>query len=252
MKNLALGLCLFFAFSMMFMTSAVSAEESLSVETLNYDFDLEEDFDEGSEKIQLKDHLEGFNRPMDRFNRWFLNRVGAPIASVYTKIPAKGRGCVTNFFSNLKSPLHIVNLTFQAKFKKAGKELGRFALNSTVGLAGLVDVAESELEWSSSKEDFGQTLGHYGVGSGPYLHFPFMGPTTVRDFLSSPFDWGFEMDRYFFPHNLGYNWATSGLKVVNGMPFLVNQVKSVEKDAIDPYTFIRDAYLQMREAQVRQ
>jgi phospholipid-binding lipoprotein MlaA len=113
-------------------------------------------------------------------------------------------------------------------------------------------VAESELEWSVSKEDFGQTLGHYGVGSGPYVHLPFMGPTTVRDFLSRPFDWSFEIDRYFFPHNLGYNWAASGLKTVNGMPFLVNQVKSVEKDAIDPYTFIRDASLQMREAQVRQ
>jgi phospholipid-binding lipoprotein MlaA len=236
----------------MFSGLSVHSAEPLSVETLNYDFELEDDFDKEMEVKSASDPLQRFNRPMDRFNRWFLKKVGTPIVKVYTKIPAKGRGCVGNFFANLKSPLHVVNLTLQTKFKKAGKELGRFALNSTVGLAGLIDVAESELEWTASKEDFGQTLGHYGLGSGPYVHLPFMGPTTVRDVLSRPFNWPFEIDRYFFPHNLGYNWAASGLNVVNGMPFLVNQVKSVEKDAIDPYTFIRDASLQMREAQVRQ
>jgi phospholipid-binding lipoprotein MlaA len=231
--------------------SELFSAETLSVETLNYDFELEEDFDEEVQKPKRKDHFEKFNRPMDRFNRWFLRTVGTRVVRVYTKIPAKGRGCVSNFFANLKSPVNIVNLTLQTKFKKAGKELGRFGLNSTVGLVGLMDVAQSELGWSASKEDFGQTLGHYGVGSGPYIQLPFMGPTTLRDFLATPLDWSFEIDRYFFPNNLEYRWATSGLEVVNGMPFLVNQVKSVEKDAIDPYTFIRDAFLQMREAQVR-
>jgi phospholipid-binding lipoprotein MlaA len=246
-----LGLCFLLSSfqGFQFQGFQLGASSKVSVEDMNFDFEFDEE-DEAPAQ-QFYDPFEKVNRKFDGFNRWLAKKVMAPVARQYVKIPAKGRKSVGNFFSNLKSPLHMVNLGFQGKFDKAGCELGRFLVNSTVGLVGLFDIADSQLGLKQNKEDFGQTLGHYGVKAGPYVHLPMMGPTTLRDFLSSPFDWGLEGDRYLFPNTTWAQVGLSTLEVVNQTPSIVNRLKGVEKDAIDPYTMIRDGYLQMREAQVR-
>lgn len=216
---------------------------------MNFDFSMEE------ESVDVAparpDPFVWWNRPVSKMNRWLLSRLMAPVVSVVEKVPSGMRQGVTNVSQNLSMPLQAVNLLLQGKFKDSGRSVMRFALNSTVGCLGMADVADSEFGLKAYKEDFGQTFGFHGVPSGPYVEMPFFGPTTVRDLLARPLDWPFQGDRYLFPHNPELRWAWSMSEFGVGLPFLHHQVKSVEKDAIDPYTFVRDAFLQMREAQVK-
>ncbi|MCH9740886.1 MAG: VacJ family lipoprotein, partial [Epsilonproteobacteria bacterium] len=157
----------------------------------SFEDEFESEFEE--EKHEVSDPLVGYNRAMTAFNdrvyRYALN----PAAKGYAfMVPQPARVGVSNFFSNLKFPIHFTNNLLQLKFDNSMHELARFMINSTVGVLGFIDVAEyAGIE--PHEEDFGQTLGHYGVGSGFHLVLPFLGSSNLRDTI------GLGVDMYASP-----------------------------------------------------
>ena len=130
---------------------------------------------------QVSDPLEGFNRGVYRFNYYFDKFIFLPIVGVYTFImPDYAEDRVSNFIDNIYEFSNFTNNLLQLKFKRTGITLARFAINTTIGVAGLWDPATS-MNIRRQPEDFGQTLGHYGVGNGPYLVLPVFGPSNLRD-----------------------------------------------------------------------
>ncbi|MBF0322757.1 MAG: VacJ family lipoprotein, partial [Magnetococcales bacterium] len=132
--------------------------------------------------MAVSDPLEPWNRVMftvnDKASEWIVE----PLATGYgALIPEGGRIAVRNFFQNLKSPIHFTNALLQGKIQAAGEDLGRFVINSTLGVAGLFDVASLHFNLHGSDADFGQTLGRYGVGDQLYLVWPLLGPSNARD-----------------------------------------------------------------------
>ena len=224
-------------------------------ENTNITFDLEEedeDFFEEEGEVVISDPLKWFNKPMYHFNdklySWFLR----PTCKAYQKvIPNIARGRVRDFFSNLKSPLRIVSNGLQGDLKQSARETGRFIINSTIGLGGLFDPAGRRFKISKKIEDFGQVFGKWNIRSGPYLHLPFYGPSNLRDSVGSVFDGFFLASNYFFPHNIEGVIGVRGLQLVDNTTALMNQIDGLKRDAIDPYSYSRDAWLQFREQQVK-
>ena len=196
------------------------------------------------------DPLEKFNRGVFAFNEGVDKVVVKPVAKTYKAIvPDPVDQGVTNFFSNIGDIVVVANDLLQFKFKQAASDAGRFFLNSTVGLLGFVDVA-SELGLPKHNEDFGQTLGYWGVDSGPYLVLPVLGPSSARD----AFGWGADsfLDPLFYatgspsiidPAYLG-PYAVKG---VDTRADLLGAEKILGIAALDKYSYIRDAYLARRE-----
>ena len=142
---------------------------------------FEKSEEDGQGALQISDPLEGFNRGVYRFNYYFDKFIFLPVVGVYTFImPDYAQDRVSNFIDNIYEFTNFTNSLLQLKFKKTGITLARFAINTTVGVAGLWDPATS-MNLRRQKEDFGQTLGHYGVGNGPYLVLPVLGPSNLRD-----------------------------------------------------------------------
>lgn len=132
------------------------------------------------------DPWEGFNRPMHNFNDRLDRSILKPTAQLYRDITPSGfRDSVNNFFNNINEPYSMINNILQGNFANAGKNLGRFLINSTVGILGLFDVAGVDMKIKSTNEDFGQTLGVWGINTGPYLVLPFLGPGNLRDTITS-------------------------------------------------------------------
>lgn len=213
------------------------------------EFDEFDDFDEfeTDEPEETSDPLIGYNRMMFGFNDWFFLNVWNPTAKGYRYIAPQGaRLAVDRFFNNLTTPIRFGNSLLQLKFEKSGDELGRLLINSTLGLAGLFDVAESWFDWSApSPEDFGQTLASYGVGAGPPLVLPFWGPSNLRDGI------GLIPDAYLSPafyFTEGYEgFALTAFDKTNFLSLHIGEYESLKGDALDPYTLFRDAYGQYRE-----
>jgi len=210
----------------------------------NLDF-VEEGGEE--EKAGIADPLEPFNRAMYHFNDKLYFWVLKPVAQGYQKVVPEGaRVGVSNFFKNLASPIRIVNCLLQANFSGAASELGRFAVNTLWGIGGLLDPASSEeLNLSKQDEDFGQTLGVYGLGQGIYIHWPILGPSSPRDTIGKVGD--------FFLYPLTYltaSWETfAGIWIydkVNATSLSIGDYESLQEAAIDPYVAVRDAYVQYR------
>jgi phospholipid-binding lipoprotein MlaA len=187
--------------------------------------------------------LEPLNRKIYRFNDVLDHAVARPVARTYVKIiPHPVRVGVTNFFRNLETPTVMANDLLQLKFRAAANDLGRFVLNTTVGVGGVLDPATSAgLELNN--EDFGQTLGHYGVRPGPFLEIPILGPSDLRDAV------GRAADTYANPRQYIKNqWIKYGLYLPD---FIDRRAAVLPLDdtlarVFDPYAFIRDAYLQRR------
>jgi phospholipid-binding lipoprotein MlaA len=195
-----------------------------------------------------KDPLEPYNRVMYKFNTDFDNAFLKPVAKGYKYITPKpvDRG-ITNFFNNVDDLTSAVNNLFQFKLSRFGSDVGRVAVNSTVGLLGFLDVA-TNMGLPSYKEDFGQTLGYWGLGQGPYFVIPILGPSTIRDTV------GLAGDIYTDPlisvsKNEIY-WGAVGLRVIDRRADLLQTSGILEEAALDPYTFLRDAYLQRRRNKV--
>jgi len=195
-----------------------------------------------------KDPLEGINRGIYKFNDTADKAVFKPVAKGYKAIaPTPVRTGINNFFNNLRSITSILNNLLQFKFANAFSETGRFVINSTFGIAGFIDVAGMD-NVPVHKEDFGQTLGYWGTGSGAYLVLPFLGPSTVRDTTGLVFD-TVTTDPITYTHNIGEVRLHNQLRAaqfIDKRTELLDATDLVDEASLDPYAFMRDAYLQHR------
>lgn len=194
------------------------------------------------------DPFEGFNRSVDAFNQQLDTYAVRPIAKTYVAVvPELVRMGVSNFFGNIADILIGVNNLLQGKPVAAATDFGRFAVNTTIGVVGLFDVA-TDMGLKKHSEDFGQTLGRWGLGSGPYLVLPLFGPSSVRDAV------GFVVDINIDPvsgiNDPATRNAVAGLRVTNRRADLLELTDSVEGVALDSYSFVRDAYLANRRNRV--
>lgn len=191
-----------------------------------------------------KDPIEGFNRAMYGVHDGIDTVLLKPVATGYDAVlPDPVQTGVTNFFANISDIMTSVNNLLQGKPKEAISDLGRVAVNSTIGILGIFDPA-SGMGLEKHDEDFGQTMGAWGVGEGAFVFLPIMGPRTVRDAA------GIYMDIWFDPVNYIDHVPTRNsiwaVRVVNLRANLLPADKVIEEAALDKYSYIRDAYLQNR------
>jgi phospholipid-binding lipoprotein MlaA len=195
-----------------------------------------------------RDPYEGFNRAMFQFNDTVDQVALKPAATAYKAVlPSFVQTGVNNFFGNLSDVWSAVNNLLQGKGEAGMSDVTRVTLNSTFGLLGLLDIA-SEAGLQKHNEDFGQTLGRWGVPSGPYLMLPLLGPSTVRDTSALPLDISGDVWRYKEPlyiRNIG-----TATRVVDQRSNLLDASTLLEDAALDRYEFIRDGFLQRRESKI--
>ncbi len=227
--------------------SEIEDEEFLEDEEF-FDEDLKGD---GGGAVFIPDPLKPVNYAIHLFNDklyfWFLK----PVASGYKAVvPIEIRVCTSNFFNNLYAPVRFANCLLQGKFKNAAAEFGQFFINTTVGGLGLGDVARRYPELNPPEEDFGQTLGYWGVGNGFYLVLPLFGPSTLRDGIGRIGDAGVDPLTYLNPRTLAY--GVSAGKTINAFSFRLGDYETIKNAAIDPYAAFRDGYIQYRRTKVGQ
>lgn len=185
---------------------------------------------------------------MTRFNDDFDEAIYTPVAKGYKWItPEPIDKGITNFFGNQLDIMSALNNLLQLKLDRAASDVGRVAVNSTIGLLGLIDWA-SDMHLPKYREDFGQTLGYWGVGPGPYFVWPVLGPRTVRDSLGLVVDWYSTPVAYIPSRDWRY-----GLAILYGVDLradLLSAGELLQQAALDPYEFTRDAYLQKRRYDV--
>ena len=195
------------------------------------------------------DPFEGFNRSMYAFNETLDEYAMKPIARGYQAItPNVVDKGITNFFSNLDDVLVLLNDLLQLKIDKAIATSARIVFNSTFGLLGIMDVA-TDFGIPKHKEDFGQTLGYWGVDSGPYLVLPFFGPSSVRDGIGFVVD-NSELDLIYDDMTMRDEYSLLSLYYIDKRADLLKAKDIVDETAPDPYAFIRDAWVQRRQNQV--
>lgn len=208
-------------------------------------------FQEEEVQESISDPLEPVNRVFFEFNDLFYFYLLKPVAQGYEAVvPETARLGVRNFFTNLGFPVRFVNCLLQGKFESASMEFARFILNSTVGLAGLIDVASEGAQMKRYDEDFGQTLGSYGIGTGFYIHWPLLGPSSLRD------TFGRAGDSFLTPASYAsetqYQLAVRSFDTVNETSFRIGEYEDLKKAAIDPYVALRDAYYQYRRSKIKE
>ncbi len=195
-----------------------------------------------------RDPLEPFNRAIFRFNDSLDRAVLKPVAKGYQAItPAPVDRGVTNFFGNIADLPTALNNALQFKFKDAVSDVGRVVVNTTVGMLGFIDVA-SDIGLEKHNEDFGQTLGVWGVGPGPYFVIPVLGPSTIRDTAGSFVDW--YTDPLTHVESWEWRWGLKILRAIDKRADLLSATNILEEAALDPYAFQRDAWLQNRRYEV--
>ncbi|RCS57609.1 VacJ family lipoprotein [Parvibium lacunae] len=192
----------------------------------------------------VADPYESMNRKVFAFNDALDKAIFKPVATGYkTVMPEPVRTCVSNIFGNIADIYTAVNNALQGKFKEAGSDLCRVAINSTLGLLGCFDVA-TELGFEKHNEDFGQTLATWGVGAGPYLVLPFFGPSTLRDSTNVVIDWATYPVNQITP--IYVRNSVRALRLIDTRALLLEASNLADDAALDKYQFIRDAYLQRR------
>jgi len=244
-------------FSRLFDSEFLSAAVSVAAETIVDDWFG----DEGSVSSNViaagdpasNDPLEKYNRMMFKFNSRLDDAALKPLAESYVEYtPAFVRTGVRNFFSNLGDVGVAANSALQGKVEQALSDSSRLALNSVVGLGGMFDVA-SHLELEKNNEDFGQTLGVWGVPEGPYIVLPVLGPRTFRSAF------GTALDTYLQMETLGSVGEVAGvdsisefvaLNIVDQRTRLLGKEELLQQAALDPYVYTREAYLAYRRCQV--
>jgi phospholipid-binding lipoprotein MlaA len=203
------------------------------------------------EAIEQNDPFEPLNRDVFKFNHGLDNRVALPVATFYHSVaPDEFRDHLHYFLSNLHLPVTFANDVLQGHFERGGQAIGRFAANTTLGFVGVFDVAT---DWGMPQhdEDFGQTMGYYGVGEGPYLVLPLLGPAVPRDIA------GGLVDHYLDP--LGYlnfhdkfiwSWSRSALSFVDSRSRSIDSLREIQRSSIDLYATTRSLYRQSRDAAI--
>ncbi len=199
----------------------------------------------------IHDPLEKINRAFFYFNDklyfWFFK----PVARGYGYIfPQSVRIGVRNFFDNLGFPIRFVNCVLQGKLEGAGREATRFMVNTTGGLVGFIDVAREKMGIDEQDEDFGQTLGFYGLGPGFYINWPVVGPSSLTDTV------GIIGDIYTQPLNyvieFKYNVGIRAYDIVNSTSLTIGEYEDLKRAALDPYVAMRDAYYQYRLNKIKE
>ncbi|WP_373378696.1 VacJ family lipoprotein [Cupriavidus nantongensis] len=192
-----------------------------------------------------KDPLEPFNREVSKINEDFDKGIMRPVAELYADyMPTPVQRAVENFFSNVSDVYSAVNNLLQGKPTRAAEDTMRVAMNTVLGIGGLIDIA-TPAGLPKYKEDFGQTLGVWGVPAGPYLVLPLFGPSTFRDTAGMLVDRQADPSAYFYPVSLRNSLV--GVRIVAGRAQLLGASNLLEQAALDKYSFLRDSYLQRRQ-----
>lgn len=227
------------------------------VQTEEFDDEFEEEFSQ-NETVDTYDPLSGYNRAMTTFNDAVIIYVLTPFSKAYAAVlPQPLRIGISNFIHNLQFPIRFTNNLLQGKFQNTSNETERFIVNSTVGLGGLFDPAKNYMNIHPHNEDFGQTLGHYGVGPGFHVVIPFIGPSNVRDIAGITLDAYLSplvnvrgLENYKIPKNFAESVGIYTLFLVNRTSLHLGEYEDLKKDAVDLYPFLRDIYEQKRDAEI--
>lgn len=210
--------------------------------------DYDEEYEEEGSLKAIPDPLEDLNRAFYSFNDGMYFYIFKPIGQGLRFIfPEPVRVAIRNFFYNLRFPARFLNCLFQLKMEGAASEFARFILNSTAGVAGFFDIA-SKAGLKNYDEDFGQTLGHWGMGNGFYLDIPFWGPSSARD------GFGLIVDGFLWPPSyIDPFWIAIAIRVgeaLNNVSLTIGDYEALKEAALDPYIAIRDAYYQYRQTKI--
>ena len=194
---------------------------------------------------EINDPFEDLNRDIFVFNEKLDEKILKPTALVYRKVtPQFARTGVTNFFNNLEEIDTTINQVLQGEIKYAFNDAGRFVINTTIGLFGLIDIA-SKMGLEKHEEDFGQTLGVWGISSGPYIMLPFLGPSNPRDLLSRPIS-SFLSGTFAMEDN-DVKFTLVGIDALETRERLLDAETLIIGDK---YMFVKDAYVQSREYEI--
>jgi phospholipid-binding lipoprotein MlaA len=217
-------------------------------------WDEDMDFEDDEEVLTIADPLYYFNKGIWYFNDFVYLRLGEPAARGYNfVVPETARRGVRNFFSNLYTPVRLISCLLQAKWKEAGTETGRLLINSTFGVLGFADLAKEEdwAGWEVADEDVGQVFGAWGIGHGFYLVIPIVGPSSARDGVGrlangylDPITW---FDITFWEYAAIWSY-----REFNNYSFYEGEYTKFREMSLDPYTAMRNAYIQFRARQVRE
>ncbi len=254
-------------FFLLFSSSYLLAETAASADTAGLEAEGTDDFESGFDaafeeefKVETADEfdpLSDYNRAMTTFNDGLFTNVLFPVARGYRYVvPEPGREAVSKFFNNLHFPVRFVNNLLQLKLLNTGEETLRFVVNSTVGLLGFFDPAEAWLGLEGHEEDFGQTLGHYGVGGGFHIVLPIFGPSNLRDTVGMTVDWYIDPAVYWETryYNIYANYyeglGVRSAELLNESSLHIEEYESLKKDAVDLYPFFKNVYRQNREKKI--
>lgn len=208
------------------------------------------DLEDGTAPAIIADPLEPVNRAIFVFNDKFYFWILKPITKGYRWVlPSVARTGVSNFFVNLFTPIRFTNALLQGKFDSAGTIYARFVTNTSLGVLGFGNPAKNLYNLEKQDEDFGQTLGVYGVGNGFFVMLPFLGPSSLRDGLAIIPDWYLSPITYIVDSTT----ITLGLyflRTVNETSFRLGDYEAIKEAALDPYAAIRDGYIQFRRAKI--
>jgi len=223
------------------------------------DFD---DFDDFEDEVAIKkvyDPFISYNRVVTSFNNTLIENVFQPVNTGYMFIThVEVRNSIDNFFNNIYYPVHLINNILQGKVVGALTETGRFLINTTIGIFGLFDPAKSYFGMRPKKEDFGQTLGFYGVGPGPHIVIPIFGPSNLRDIVSiipdaalSPIDYT-SRSWWTITNTVGGFVSVKFVDKFNKMSLQSEQYDQLKHDSVDLYPYLRDIYEQKRLKEIEE
>lgn len=203
--------------------------------------------------VQVSDPLESLNRATFKLNDGLYSYLFKPVSKTYETItPSPVRKGLNNAFENVKFPVRFVNSTLQGKFDRAGKEAGKFGINTVAGVAGLFKKSDEIPALADvPEEDTAQTFARWGVGKGPYIVLPVLGPSTARDavglagdYVLNPVNWGFAV------HGSVRDaaWIPSTVNTIRSLPDQLSRYDESKANAVDPYVSVRSVYYQNRKA----
>lgn len=231
----------------------VSADDLIDLDDLLEIDDLSDESGATSATAEIADPFERINRAIFGFNDFAYNGIFEPFTEGYVRVvPQPARKGIGNFFTNLEFPTRFVGNVLQFRFGRASQETGKFLVNSTAGFAGFMNVAPEFDGLNPPIEDVGQACGAWGIDHGFYIVMPFIGPSSLRDFVGRfggrtvdpiPEPWTQVDDD-------GARFALQATDVINDLPDIIDVYNSITEPAIDPYAAVRDGYAQIRAARV--
>lgn len=229
--------------SVFFCSETAQAESERLIDFLSDEF-----YSPEAETEVFNDPLEPMNRVIFRFNDTMYIWVMEPVASFYSKaVPWDIRSCIENFFRNLEEPVRFINTLLQARFSDSVKILGRFVINSTLGIYGFADAAGREFGIRPVEATMGETLQTWGIGDGFYLVIPLYGPSTLREATGTVVD-SLEMTPYYtWTDDLATNATIYVGKETNSLSLRLGQYEEWKQLLFDPYISLRNAYFQHRK-----